>query len=138
MNAFFQNNVTLKSGQLLNAVSKHCSSFNCMKSLKTFFLTPKTSNHIWAESSARYHSPNKTIRKKCSYSELFCSVFSRIWTRITPELLWPRVSTKWKQVTQDILMWFQCFFLYMFICFPLRNKSMYCNIYSVVISNETF
>ena len=29
-------------------------------------------------------------------------------------------------------------FLNMFLCFSLRNKSMYCNIYSVVIFNETF
>ena len=80
MNISFLNNITMKSGQLLNAGTKHCGSFNCMKSLKMLILTPKTSNNICAQSSAGYHSPNETLREKCPYSELFWSVFSRIRT----------------------------------------------------------
>ena len=65
----------MKSGQLLNAGTKHCGSFNCMKSLKMFILTPKTSNNICAQSSAGYHSPNETLREKCPYSELSVPYF---------------------------------------------------------------
>ena len=74
------NNITLKSGQLLNLGPKHRSSFNCMKSLKMFIFTPKISNNICAQSSAGYHLLNETLREKCVYSELFCSVFSHIRT----------------------------------------------------------
>ena len=80
MNASFLNNITLKNGQLLNAGPKHCSSFNCMKSLKIFILTPKTSNNIFTQCSAGYHLPKKTLRENCPYTELFWSVFSRIRT----------------------------------------------------------
>ena len=76
----FLNNITLKSGQLLNASPKHSSSFNRLKSLKMFIFTPKTSNNICAQFSAGYHSPNETLQEKCLYSELFWFVFSRIWT----------------------------------------------------------
>ena len=80
MNVSSLNNITLKSGHLLNVGPKHRSSFNCMKSLKMFIFTPKTSNNICAQSSAGYHLPNETLREKCAYSELFCSVFSHIRT----------------------------------------------------------
>ena len=91
MNVSFLNNITLKSGQLLNAGPRQCSSFNCMKSLKMFILIPKISNNICTQSLTGYHSPNKTLCEMCPYSELFWSVFShtgteyrKIRTRIAP------------------------------------------------------
>ena len=35
-----------QGGQPLKSGSKHCSSFNCIKSLKTLTLIAKTSDHI--------------------------------------------------------------------------------------------
>ena len=59
LNVCFRNNITLKSGQPLNAGSKYCSSFNCIKYVKIFTIIAKTFDHICAQSLVRYHSSNE-------------------------------------------------------------------------------
>ena len=41
--------------------------------------------HAFKESESDSLFQNKTLREKCPYSELFWSLFSRIWTEYGPE-----------------------------------------------------
>ena len=132
MKVSFLNNITLKNGQLLNAGPKHCSSFNCMKSLKMFILTPKTSNNIFTQCSAGYHSPKKTLHENCSYSELFWSVFSRIRTAYG-EILCGKIRTRLTPNTETFYAEFS--FQYLPKC-PKRPNFKY--IFSFIFLLKTF
>ena len=59
MTVSFRNNISLKSGQPLKSGSKHCSSFNCIKSVKMVTLIAKTSDHVCFQFLTRFHSPNE-------------------------------------------------------------------------------
>ena len=73
--------------------------FICKRKISVMKNIPLSRDRIIFKCNQKYILYWKTLPEKCPFSELFWSVFSRIWTRITPNTdIFHAVKDQWKEI----------------------------------------